>query len=70
MYRSGKSDDPVHTDEATKAAGNPLTSNTAGHSTTASRMPGSFADDTETTASVKSGIMGEPRVVLLGVQLA
>ena len=37
---------------------------TTAHSTmpsSASRMPGSFGDDTDTTASVKSGIAGEPQ---------
>ena len=69
MYGSGQSDDPVHTGHghghtAGKADGNPLTSNKTGDAypgaSSTSRMPGGF-DDSATTASVKSGVAGEPQ---------
>ena len=69
MYGSGQSDDPVHTGHghghtAGKVEGNPLTSNKTGESyegvSSTSRMPGGF-DDSATTASVKSGVAGEPQ---------
>lgn len=65
LYGSGKNGDPVH-DE--RVAGNPLTGNETGaidstrqstEPTSSSPMPGTFDDDTATTASVKSGVIGE-----------
>ena len=69
MYGSGQSDDPVHTGHGLghttgKAEGNPLTGNRTGEihegPSATSRMPGGF-DDSATTASVKSGVAGEPQ---------
>lgn len=73
LYGSGGADDPVHTGAAGSGSNRALEDKTLYEGTqpsatrpstttsSTSRMPGSFGDDTDTTASVKSGVVGEPQ---------
>ncbi|KAL8830274.1 MAG: hypothetical protein Q9191_001527, partial [Dirinaria sp. TL-2023a] len=52
---------PVGHDTATYGGAQTGTAGPSATTSATSRMPGSFGDDTDTTASVKSGVVGDPQ---------